>query len=346
MSEHREIFENYKKHLLEEQNEELRKNSDLIDDFITLCKSRNIELTKDNFSYIQTIGIVAEFPNILYLLNNNFKIDKEELISFNTILSDSEQKDFITGYLFTENYTIMAHPYFRRGHYDNNNFAPRFIEKFWNFKKPNCIKYIALDFNRVRVNVDTFMHMELDTWYGASFKEDISKIENGVVKLRPPMDLEPFDIEFFFGNTYSLDIKWNSKNDIKVFQAEEFKEANSKIRKNGIEYFPVKYIHAEFDNSTKKFRHFDGAIHFYTESQYYQRRVSDFNYNNKSNNQLKTLSQKLFKINGEVEVLDWVELTSHYLTGNPLIQEYFEGKMSNDLIDKVNKLRNNRKQSS
>lgn len=346
MSEHKEIIENYKKHLLEEQKEELSKNSTLIDDFIALCKSRNIELTKDNFSYIQTIGIVAEFPNILYLLNNNFKLDKEELISFDTVLSDSEQKDFITGYLYTDKYMIMAHPYFRRGHYDNNNFAPRFIEKFWKFKKPNCIKYIALDFNRVRVNVDTLMYMEFDTWYGASFKEDVSTIEDGIVKLRPPIDLEPFDIEFFFGNTYSLDIKWNSKNDIKVFQAEEFKEASSKIQKNGKEYFPVKYIHAEFDTSTNKFRHFDGAIHFYTESEYYQRRESDFNYNNKSNNQLKTVSQKLFKINGEIEVLDWVDLTSHYLTGNPLVQEYFEGKMSDDLIDTVEKLRNHRKQST
>lgn len=346
MSDNRAIIENYKKHLLDEQKKKLEKNSALIDNFIALCKNRDIKLTKDNFSYIQTIGIVAEFPNILYLLNNNFKLDKEELISFDSILSNSKQKDYSIGYLYTDNYMIMAHPYFRRGHYDNNNFAPRFIEKFWNFKKPNCIKYIALDFNRVRVNVDTLMYKELDTWYGASFKEDISTIEDGIVKLRPPIDLEPFDIEFFFGNTYSLDIKWNSKNDIKVFQAEEFKEANSKIQKNEKEYFPVKYIHAEFDTSTNKFRHFDGAIHFYTEREYFQRRESDFNYNNKNNNQLKTLSQKLFKINGEIEVLDWVDLTSHYLTGNPLVQEYFEGKMSDDLIDTVEELRIYRKQST
>ncbi len=100
--------------------------------------------------------------------------------------------------------------------------------------------------------------MELDTWYGAKFQRNISDIEDGVVKLRPPLDFEPSDIEILFGNTYSLDIKWSSKKDIKVFQSEDFKAESSKIIRNGKEYFPARYVHAEYDSLTGKFRHFDG----------------------------------------------------------------------------------------
>jgi hypothetical protein len=36
-------------------------------------------------------------------------------------------------------------------------------------------------------------------------------------------------------------------NAIYLFQAEEFKIYEIKILKDGIEYFPVRYIHAEYD---------------------------------------------------------------------------------------------------
>lgn len=140
------------------------------------------------------------------------------------------------------------------------------------------------------------------------------------------------------GHTYSLDIKWSSKDGIKVFQAEEFKVEKSRIIKNGKEYHPVKYLHAEFDIEAGSFRHFDGAIHFYTEDEYYQRRDQDFNYNFKNHLQLKTLSQKLFKINGQIEITDWVTLVSHYLTGNPLVFEYFEGKLPDRILQIIDKL--------
>lgn len=343
MNNYEERLEKYKKNLVEEQEKELKKNSTLIVNFINFCKSKKIILSNDNFSYIRTIGIVANYPNLLYFLNNNLSVDKENLVLFDTLLTESHQKDFMWGYLYADNYMIMAHPYFRREYYSNNNFAPRFIENFWAYKKPNTRKYIALDFDRVRINVDTSKYIELDTWYGAKFKKDISTIENGIVKLRPPSGVTSFYNDFLFGNIYSLDIKWNTNEGIKVFQAEEFKNENSIILKDGKKYFPAKYIHAEFDTSTMYFRHFDGAIHFYTESEYYSRRESDLNYNNKNEKQLKTISQKLFKINGKIDPLDWANLTSQYLSGNPFIQEYFEGKIPDDLNEIIEKLKNYKK---
>jgi len=236
----------------------------------------------------------------------------------------------------------MAHPFFRRGYYQGNNFSPRFIDMFWQYPNKENDRYIALDMDRVRVNVDDSMYMELDTWYGAKFNKNPEEIEDGIVKLRPPLDLEPFDIEFFFGDTYSLDIKWYTKENIKVFQAEEFKAEKNTIEIDGSIYYPVRYVHSEFDITSKSFRHFDGAIHFYTEEEYFQRRDSDFNYNDKNDLKVKTVSRKIFKINGSISMNDWIELTSHFLTGDPLVFEYFEGKLPDRVIETVQKLRNSR----
>lgn len=341
-----ERIENHRKHQLEEQAKELAENSELIDGFIELCKKRNIPLSRKNIQYIETIGIVATYPDLVKLLNGNITIDKEELVSFNILEKEFHRKPFISGFLYSDKYMVMAHPYFRRGHYENSNFSPRFIDIYWGFNHKKQDKYIAIDLDRVRINVDEIIYMELDTWYGAKFKKTIYDIEDGITKLTPPLDLEPFDIELFFGNTHSLNIKWYSKDGIKVFQAEEFKTENFKIIKNGKEYFPAKYIHAEFNLKSGTFRHFDGAIHFYTESEYYQRRDTDFNHNKKSEQQIKTLSQKLFKINGEIKIDDWVELTSQYLTGDPLIFEYFEGKLPERIIEIIEALRIAREKQS
>jgi hypothetical protein len=333
-----EILENYRKQLVEEQQEELIKNSSLIQSFIDFCNSKQLLLTLDNFNYVQIIGIVAEYPNIVSLLNQKVLTDKEGLVEVNIVDKEFQTEPFTSGFYYSEKYMVMAHPYFRRGFHENNNFAPRFIDVFWNYKKNNIQKYISIDNDRVRINVDNSMYKEKDIWYGAKFKKSIADIENGIIKLRPPLQLERTYIDFFFGSTHSLDIKWSSKDGIKVFQVEEFKTEKIKIIKNGSEYFPVKYLHAEFDSNAGTFRHFDGAIHFYTEEEYYQRRDNDFNYNNKNGLQLKTLSQKLFKVNGEVAIDEWVELVSQYLTGNPLVFEYFEGKLPDRIIDMIDKI--------
>ena len=235
-----EKIEKFRKLQLEEQKEELNKNSALIQTFIAFALSKEIKLSISNFKYVRAIGIVARYPNIVCLLNQNISKDKEELFDVYILEKEYKKEKIASGFYYSDNYLLMAHPYFRRGYHENSNFAPRFIEIFWNFNKKNIQKYIAIDEDRVRINVDKRIYMEFDTWHGAKFNTRISEITDGIVKLRPPLDLTPFYIEFLFGNTYSLDIKWTSKNGIKVFQAEEFKTENIRIAKSGNEYYPVK----------------------------------------------------------------------------------------------------------
>lgn len=338
-----DFFEEYLKRQEALDEEELTENNELINEFMDFCATKDINLTREHFKFVEKIGIVAIYPNIVQLLNENIVVDKEGLLDVDLLSKEFDIRPFAPGYIYSDKFIGLAHPYFRRSYHDENNFAPRFIEFFWRHNIKDNKKYIAIDPDRVRVNVDESTCMELDTWFGANFKHDVRSIENGIVRLRPPLDISEHHINTFFGNTYALDIKWSSKKGIRIFQSEEFKFESSKILKDGKEYFPVKYVHAEFDIENGYFRHFDGAIHFYNEEEYYLRRESDFNYNDKNFFKLKTLSQKLFKINGKVSVEEWVNLTSHFLTGNPLVFEYFEGKIPdslNEILDILRKKQN------
>lgn len=333
-----EIQQRYLQQLREEEIEELTKNAKVIVEFQDFAAKQGIILSEENFKYIRTIGVVATYPNLLSYLSPAFLKDKEGLLDYQSLCNSFERKRFMPGYLSAENYRVMAHPYFRRGFHDINNFAPRFIELFWAFNSPDIQTYISLDYDRVRIDESEFGYMEFDTWFGAKFDRNIESISDGIVKLRPPLDIDQAHISFFFASVYSLDIKWVTKDSIKSFQLEEFKDESVKIHKDGIEYYPVRYIHAEYDLDLGQFRHFDGAIHFYTEDEYFQRRDSDFNHNAKST-QIKTLSQKLFKMNGIIGIDTWIEFTSHFLTGNPLIFEYFEGKYPRHLQEILEKIR-------
>ena len=336
-----DMLDDYIKYMERDKKRHLEANSDLIETFKNYSKSKGLVLSNNNFDYIQTTGIVAEHPDLLFYLDSSLAKDKEGLIDCNALEKSYVKKPHMPGYYYSEKYMVMASPRFRRGMHKVNNYAPRFIDLFWTHEQRNVKSYLALDYNRVRINVDDSAYIEMDTWYGAKFNENISQIQDGISKLRPPLDLEERHISFLFSDAHSLDVKWEIKGSIKTFQAEELKTKRVKITKDGINYYPVRYIHAEFDNDLGTFRHFDGAIHYYTENEYSDRIGSDLNITSKVKKHQKPSSEKLFKFNGEIEVETWVEFCSHFYTANPLIIEYFSGALPEHTEEILKKIRHN-----
>ncbi len=310
----------YREYLKEQEREKLESATGLISDFIEFSATKGIVLQQSNFSYIQPIGICAEYPDILYRLSNRMP-DKEGLFREAELLSEYTKSSFLEGFYDAGNYMPMAHPFFRRGYYEKNNFFPRFIEKFWNLSVPAIEKYIALDSNRVRINVDNTAYKEFDTWYGAPFSQDIAQIKNGVVVLAPPAGAS----YLLFGDVVKLDILWDEAGGIKTFQAEEICNDEVVIEIGGRKYHPVKYIHSEYDLHNSHFRHLDGAVHLYTPEEYAIRKNSDMNFNSKNNRQVKACSTKLFKMDGDISVDIWAEYVGQFFSGNPLVHEYFTG---------------------
>ncbi len=334
------IFEAYKKQLIEQEKRYLEAHYSEIDSFIKFCKGRGLNISKKNFKYLQTIGVIAEHDNILSIVQPKLVRDKEGLVNWSDIEEAyNEMRGPNAGYLYAKDHIAMASPLFRRGHHRVNNWAPRFIELFWALDKSHLEEVcIALDFDRVRINIDNSRYGEMDTWYGAPYNDDISLIEDSVVKLRPPSDLAEGYIQSFFSSAYALDIEWYTSADIKTFQSLEFKTDDVVIVKKNEKYHPVRYVHAEYDLKKKQFRHFDGALQYLTPDEYYARRDTDFNHNRKVSRQIKPLSEKLFKFNGNIDIEMWKEFTSHFYTANPLIYEYYSGKYPDYVEEMLQKL--------
>lgn len=334
-----EMMAHYFSDLKEQSNKKLAEAADLIAKFTTLAASKGMILSGESFEYIQTTGIVANAKNIAKLLLGPIRAERDGLLSFNEIASRFPPIPHYEGGFAGPEFILMAHPCYRREMHQVNNWAPKFINLFWRFDAPGIEKYIALDEDRVRIDVDRRSYFEADTWYGAPFDEDIRNIKSGIAKLRPPVDLESRYVALFFANAYCLDIKWSESDGIKSFQALEIKTEDIKIEVGGKQYFPARYLHAEFDLVANCFRHFDGAIQLFTEEEYFQRRDADFNMTMKNPAHVKARSGKVFKINGPLKTEDWVELCCHFYTANPLTFEYFSGEYPNHVTETLAKIR-------
>ncbi|WP_236468536.1 MULTISPECIES: hypothetical protein [unclassified Pseudomonas] len=304
--EYDEMIARYFTEMEKQSRKRLAEANDLISKFTALAASKGVILGAESFEYIQTIGIVAKAQGIARTLLGPIRAERDGLLPFNEIANRLPPSLHHEGCFAGPDFILMAHPCYRRGMHPVNNWAPRFVDLFWRFDGPGIEKYIALDEDRVRVDVGGLGYFEADTWYGAPFGEDIRNIKTGIAKLRPPLDLDARNISFFFADAYCLDIKWSELNGIKSFQALEMKTEDIQIEVGGQYFFPARYLHAEFDLAANCFRHFDGAIQLFTKEEYFQRRDSDFNMTMKNPAHIKARSSKLFKINGPLKTEDWV----------------------------------------
>lgn len=329
--------ENFMAHYLQRRKDEatavLLEHRDGIEAFLALTRRKGIVLTVADVSYVEKIGIVASAPKLLERLAGRFERERDGLVPFGTFPLKFNFEQAYAGHFNAEYFVLMAHPHFRRGLQDECHFAPRFIELFWNLSSGGLNKYIALDENRVMLDIFLGEIMEKSSWFGAPFNQDVSRVPNGISKLKPPPYLSAHHTSWLFADAHCLDVKWSQEDGIKTFQALEIKSESTRLSIDGEEYYPARYLHAEFDTATNEFRHFDGAMQYLTEPEYRQRRNSDFNYNAKNRHQIKSRSKKLFKFNGPLSTERWSDLCCHFFADNPLMFEYFTGGYPDHVID-------------
>ncbi|ASU39432.1 hypothetical protein hmeg3_14795 [Herbaspirillum sp. meg3] len=335
----------YIQSIVDRERSQLKKHSAQIEAFTAYALTQGIVLEAHHFSYFYTIGVIVSSPGITERLLENETRERDRLFSFDSLSRRYPSKAFGPGYFSVETFSFMAHSHFRRELGLCNSFAPHFIALFWGKANAHMTRYISLDADRIKLNIDDGHVVEADTWYGAPFNENIAEITSGVVKLRPPSTLTDSELQMHFSSAYCLDIKWSQEGNIKTFQALEMKIESYRLKRHDNKVYPARYLHAEFDIQQGTFRHFDGAMQYFTKDEYLLRRDSDFNYNAKSLSQIKTQSEKLFKINGEIERDEWSELCCHFFAGNPLIIEYFTGSYPQHTIETLERIdaRNERK---
>jgi len=309
-----------------------------IDEFKQLAQSKGIQLADITFRYSPPLGITASAPGLLRALLNVKPDGRDGLFSWAALMESLQLSNFSEGTFRGNGFMALAHPCFRRQMHPMNHWAPRFIDVFWALEDTSLEKSIALDEDRVRIDLDGLGYAEADTWYGPPFNRDISQIQPGNVKLRPPADLTESRVDFFFSGAYCIDVRWSDSGNIKTFQALELKIDKVQLELDGAVYHPARYMHAEFDTQQGIFRHFDGAVQYLTDVEYHARRDSDFSMPYKSMQHVKPKSKKLFKLNGTIKINTWVELASHFFAGNPLMFEYFDGSFPQHVLDLLERI--------
>lgn len=321
----------------EEEQSELESRIGEINEFISFCRYKDIFLDHNDFEYSYRTGLLAVHKDIVKKLNPELFFDKDNLIDFNLIRQKSDFSLSHSGYLFGNDFTLLASPLYRRHYHEKSNWDLSFLGRFWSYQNSQSSCYLALDVDRIRLPTDKSIYGEKDYWYGPKFNKNIATLKDDVTKFVVPNYLSSLQKNFIFHNNHAIEIKWDTKGDIKTFQLMAFQDESIKVDGKG---YPAKYLHAEFSISQKKFTHFDGAIQFFDEQSYYHVRDDYFRHEKKAKGQVKGKYIKLFKINDSLDAEVWEEMVGLYCSNNPLIQEYFTGDFSNhvhELIAKTTK---------
>src|SRR6185369_5247218 len=137
----------------EMEREELHRVSARIEEFKAYANGRGVQLTGSAFHYSPPLGVTASAPGLLRSLLDIEPNGRDGLYDWDK-LAQSVRPGHFEGCLEGPHFIAMAHPSFRRQMQLHANWAPRFIDLFWPFRSAGLEKSIALDEDRVRVDLD------------------------------------------------------------------------------------------------------------------------------------------------------------------------------------------------
>ena len=157
---------------------------------------------------------------------------------------------------------------------------------------------------------------ECDVWFGPRFDltklDDPSSVGLTVVKRSRP---SLFDLTARVGRT---EFWWSFRSGIKSFEVEEVSDLDEVYGPYNLN----RYVHAERDVAAHVLRHFDGAVKIYARDGYGKRHSSRMPVEPKCYRKVK-----LFRIDGNIDITQWIELTSYFFKGNEMVIEYFDPEL-------------------
>ena len=236
------------------------------------------------------------------------KLDEDGLLHID------EEFGLLDGGIKYRNHILHYHQFLRRGYTSNPNFdfIGRFMTCYHKTRSDNQFR-IAIDHRRIMPKEFYQQIIELDTWFGPRF--DPEELDNpyaiGLTVIKRNKDS-------LFEQTNSLDrteFFWSFRKGIKTLQIEEVSDEDYQFD----QYYLNRYVHSERDTQKKVLRHLDGAVKIYVQHNYKDR------LNLRMPNQPKSYSKiKLFRVDGDIAIDDWIELISFFYKSNEMIIEYFD----------------------
>jgi hypothetical protein len=216
-----------------------------------------------------------------------------------------------------KDHILHYHQFLRRGFHSNPNydFLGRFINYYHQTKARNSFR-IAIDHRRIMPKEFYQQLGERDAWFGPPF--DRSKLDdpNGVgliviKRVKPSL----FDMA---GNKLDrTEFYWSYKDGVKTFEVEELSSDEELFDS----YYLNRYVHSERDVNLRVLRHFDGAVKVYLKDDYPGRMKTQLPNELKSHRKVK-----LYRIDGDVDIDEWIELTCLFFKFNEMLIEYFNAE--------------------
>lgn len=177
---------------------------------------------------------------------------------------------------------------------------------------------IAID-GRCITPLNKYRRMEYrDYWRGRPFErsdlDDPYKVGVTVHTAPDPKTARQIAVACRIAGIDRTEFFWKCKEGVKTFEAEEVIGSDRKDA--------GRYLHAEYQLNAKCFRHLDGAIMLYSESDRIRRGEPNCVLPNTPRANPKP---KLFRIDGAITVEQWSSALCLFFRSNPLVHEYLAG---------------------
>lgn len=240
----------------------------------------------------------------------NYKIDEKDK---RALIPINDLEVIAPGVFEIDGYTVFAHRYFRRSLSELNNLNDIFLQKLLSLKNnPKVEVKIAIDPNTIGLK-DTYRQpSELEYWWGPKFNDSLLDIPEGVSHYKAS------DNEKEFHGISGTQFWWHKQNNIQSLECEEIRDMPS--FGIGEDKYACRYVHSMIDCNTGLAYHLDGAMRIYDEDSFLERIDTDISKAGKN-----TEYVKLWRVDGEIDIVLWKELLNDFYRDNRLVGEYLLG---------------------
>jgi hypothetical protein len=213
-----------------------------------------------------------------------------------------------------KDHILHYHQFLRRGYHSNPNydFLGRFILYHHQSEERNRFR-IAIDHRRIMPREYYLQIGEHDAWFGPPF--DPSKLDDpNAVGLTVMTRSRPSEFDLFGDKIDRTEFYWSFRDGIKTLEVEELSSADVCYDDS---YYLNRYVHAQRDTSRRVLQHFDGAVKVYLKDRYQERLVNHMPKDPRSFRRIK-----VFRIDGEIDVTEWIDLICLFYKLNEMVVEY------------------------
>ena len=231
--------------------------------------------------------------------------DKDGLVSLRD-LSPIEPGVYQIGEL-----VVFAHHYFRRNLGRLNNLNYPLLDLLHQIANSNDTVKVALDPDTVGLATSyNGRGLELQYWWGPKFDNDLTSIPLGVTHH------EADEIEKMMYGISATQFRWGTGTAQHIFEAEELRDLPSALESP--DRYGCRYVHSIVDQATGAVEHLDGAVRIYSEEKMLQRLECNLDKAPRD-----TDYQKLWRVDGSIDIASWKRLISDHYRDNYLVGEYF-----------------------